>query len=346
MSLPASSGPDRLGSVASPVPGALVEWPAAFGRRFIVTVDVEEEFDWTGPLPERATVAATAALPPMHRRFVAAGVAPLYLVDHPVATDPQAIDRIGPLLDDAGTAIGAQLHPWVNPPFDRSADTRGFVGALPRALEAAKLDTLTAAITAAFGTAPIAYRAGRYGIGPNSFALLAERGYRIDTSMRARHDYRVQGGADFTAIGPAAFRAEPDGALIEMPLTTVYTGALARHGVRLHPLLGRVPRGRGLFARTGLLSRVPLSPEGTPLREAETAIEAALAAGERLLVFSFHSPSLVPGNTPYVRDAADLRRFHGWWDGVFEKLCAMGVSPVGQAEIVAAAGLSAPLPDR
>lgn len=346
MSAPASTGPERPGSVASPAPGAFVDWPAGFGQRFIVTVDVEEEFDWAGPLPERATVAATAALPAMHRRFVAAGVAPLYLVDHPVATDPQAIDRIGPLLGDAGTAIGAQLHPWVNPPFDRGADTRGFVGALSRALEAAKLDTLGTAIEAAFGTAPIAYRAGRYGIGPNSFALLAERGYRIDTSMRARHDYRAEGGVDFTAIGPATFRAGPADALIEMPLTTVYTGALARHGARLHPLLGRVPRGRGLFARTGLLSRVPLSPEGTPLREAEAAIDAALAAGERLLVFSFHSPSLVPGNTPYVRDTADLRRFHRWWDGVFAKLSAASVAPVGQAEIVAAAGLSAPPPGR
>ena len=34
-----------------------------------------------------------------------------------------------------------------------------------------------------------------------------------------------------------------------------------------------------------------------------------LREGQRIFNFTYHSPSLAPGNTPYVRDAADLRAF-------------------------------------
>ncbi|MGJ3626364.1 hypothetical protein AB5I41_04520 [Sphingomonas sp. MMS24-JH45] len=87
------------------------------GRRFLVTVDVEEEFDWSRPFSRtERSVAAIAALPAMHRRLVAAGVAPLYFVDHPVAADAPAAATVASLLADAGTTIGAQLHPGVTPP--------------------------------------------------------------------------------------------------------------------------------------------------------------------------------------------------------------------------------------
>ncbi|MGH2322789.1 hypothetical protein, partial [Enterococcus faecalis] len=80
--------------------------------------------------------------------------------------------------------------------------------------------------------------------------------------------------------------------------------------------LGRLPKGRGLAARMRLLSRVALTPEDMPLPDALEAIAVAAGEGVRVLNFSFHSPSLVPGHTPYVRDAADLGAFYGWWEAV------------------------------
>ena len=301
----------------------------------MVFVDTEEEFDWTLPISGAArSVAAIAALPAMHHRLVAAEAHPVYLVDHPVATDPRAVETIATLLGDGRSTVGTQLHPWVSPPF---SGEESFAGNLPRDLEAAKIDALTAAIRRAFGRSPIVYRAGRYGIGPNTFDLLAERGYRIDTSMRARFDYRSEGGVDFRATGDRAFRAGPAGRLIELPLTTVFTGALRRAGPRLHPMLGHVAHARGIFARTRLLSRVPLTPEGVPVAEALEAIRIALGEGGRLLTISFHSPSLVPGNTPYVRDAMDLRRFETWWDRVLDLLAREGVRATSPEEVVVAA---------
>ena len=319
----------------APAAGDLVAWPDSFGARFVVFVDTEEEFDWGQPLArENRSVSAVAALPAAQARFAASGVPLALMVDHPIATDPRAIDLIGPLLT-GGTAVGTQLHPWVNPPFDEAlTPANSFAGNLPRELEAAKLTALTDAITDAFGTRPTAYRAGRYGLGPASFDLLAAHGYRLDSSMRPGFDYASEGGPDFSALGNQAFRV---GGIVELPLTTVFTGAARSGGMKLYQAAGRIPKGRAVLARSGLFQRIPLTPEGIPVREALEAIRVALGEGVRVLSFAFHSPSLEPGHTPYVRDEADLRAFWLWWDKMLAELDRLGARAAGLDEVVAAA---------
>ena len=318
-----------------PTVGDLVAWPESFGTRFVVFVDTEEEFDWSKPLArENRSVATVAALPAAQARFAAAGVPLALMVDHPIATDPRAIDLIGPLLT-GGTAVGTQLHPWVNPPFDEAlTPANSFAGNLPRQLEEAKLVALTDAITAAFGTRPTAYRAGRYGLGPASFDLLAAHGYRLDSSMRPGFDYASEGGPDFSALGNHAFRI---GGIVELPLTTVFTGAARSGGIALYRSAGRIPKGRAVLARSGLLQRIPLTPEGIPAREALEAVRVAIGEGVRVLSFAFHSPSLAPGHTPYVKDKADLAAFWHWWDKMLAELDRLGAKAVGLDDAIAAA---------
>jgi hypothetical protein len=328
--------PFRLAPAA---PGAAIAWPDDFGTRFVVLVDTEEEFDWQAPLSRTAhSVSTTAALAEGHRFFASRGVPMTYLVDWPVVAAPAAVDTLRRAMADDGAVIGTQLHPWVNPPFDEPlTPANSYPGNLPPALEAAKLDRLTDAITAAFGQRPRVYRAGRYGIGPATVDLLAARGYRIDSSMRARYDYRAGNGPDFTGIDNHAFRVGLGGGLIELPLTTVFTGRARRGGVRLYRRLVRLPYALGAAARLGLLSRVALTPEDMPVDEVLEAIRMAVGDGVRLLNFSFHSPSLAPGHTPYVRDAADLARFFAWWEAVLALLDRLGVRAAGIDAIITAA---------
>lgn len=319
-----------------PPPGDPVRWPAAFGRRFTLFVDVEEEFDWRAPLDaaQRSTTAMRA-FPAAHRRFAKAGVGLTCMVDHPVATDVTAVAILREALADGRSAIGAQLHGWVTPPHDeRVSAFTSYAGNLPRALEAAKIAVLTDTLGAAFGARPLAFRAGRYGIGRDTLRLLAEAGYRLDSSVRPGYDYSADGGPDFTRVGNAAYRRA---GVVELPLTTIYTGAARRGGAGLYRLLGRVPHGRGAFARAGLLQRVALTPEDMPLKAALRAVEVAAASGESLLVFSFHSPSLAPGYTPYVRDRADLAAFWAWWAAVFDRLAALGIAHASLSDILTAA---------
>lgn len=332
--MPAGAG--RIDEPATPADHVRI--PAGLGRRFLVFVDTEEEFDWSRPR-RRDAIATTAirAMPAAHRRLAGFGIVPTYLVDHPVAECPEAIAALRPLLEADECAIGTQLHPWVNPPFDEELTTaNSFTGNLPAALERAKLHALTDRIARAFGRRPTIYRAGRYGIGPNSARLLEEAGYRMDSSVRPLFDYSAEGGPDFSERTMAPSWAGPGRLLIELPLTVALTGRARKLGAEAYAAAGRVPRLRGLLARSGLLQRVALTPEGTPLSDALRLVRALAESDARLLSISFHSPSVVPGHTPYVRDADDLRRFWGWWDGVLDCLAAERFEPIAADALIAA----------
>lgn len=321
-----------------PDSAALIAWPDTFGQRFTIMVDTEEEFDWSRPFTRDGYATdAAVALPDAHRRFADWGAPLTFMVDYPIASDPRAVAVLAPLVADGRSAIGTQLHPWVSPPFDEEVNAiNSFAGNLPPELEAAKIVALTRLIAAQFGRTPLSYRSGRYGIGPSTFATLAALGYRIDSSMRARYNYAASGGPDFSRIGNAAFWGGPGGAVAELPLTTVFIGAMRGWGGRLAPVLRNRQGARALLARTGMLQSIALTPEDMPLSLALEAVRRAVGDGERLLNFSFHSPSLVPGKTCYVRDAADLKRFYAWWEGVFALLARLGVRAAGEGDLIAA----------
>ena len=140
---------------------------------------------------------------------------------------------------------------------------------------------------------------------------------------------------DFSAIDAHGFRRE---GMVELPLTSVYTGLLRRGGAGLYRRAGRWPRGHGILARAGLLNRIPLTPEGVGITDALAGIDRALDDDVRLLTFSFHSPTLEPGHTPYVRDARDRAMFDRWWDKVFERLARHGVTATTIDEILSVTG--------
>lgn len=327
-----------------PPAAAVAPVPDTLGRRFLLFVDTEEEFDWGAPFRREASVAAMAALPEAHRRFAAAGIMPTYLATYPVVDDPSSAAILRRIVEAGEGEVGSQLHPWVTPPFDEPlSQAASFAGNLSPTLEGAKLERLTARIEDAIGVRPRTYRAGRYGVGPATARLLAEAGYRLDVSVRPGFSYAREGGPDFTGFDARPFRV---GGLLALPLGVGWTGLARVFGPALHPWLARVPGGEGLASRVGLVARVPLTPEGTGAGEAIRAVDALLGAGVRLLSFSFHSPSLVVGCTPYVRSDEDLARFWRWWDRVLDALARRGVAPLDAGTLVSSLDGSLPAAKR
>jgi hypothetical protein len=327
-----------------PHPSAYVKLPEAFGRRFMVFCDTEEEFDWSKP-HNRESRATThmKTLPVAQERLRSYGAHPIYLIDHPIATDPRSVEILRPLQDSGDCGIGTQLHPWVNPPFEEEVNrTNSFAGNLPPSLERAKLECLTDTIEEAFGRRPVVYRAGRYGVGPSTAGFLADLGYKLDVSVRAMFNYSSERGPDFSRIDPVPYRVG-DGPLLEVPLSSAYLGLLRGMGHSLYRAAAKVPRGPGVLVRTGLLNRVSLTPEGFPLHEALQAIEQMLEDGIQLFSISFHSPSWEPGHTPFVRDEADLAAFYAWWDGVLGLLTRRGVTSASLDDMLEAAKGARPL---
>lgn len=280
-----------------------------------IVVDAEEEFHWGRPVSAQNNATTSIRHQKRaHEIFSCYGAAPTYLVTYPIASDPGACGVLREYLADGRCDIGAQLHPWVTPPFDGTTDERlSFPGNLPAATEREKLHRLTAAVRDSFDIQPTAYKAGRYGLGPATAGLLEDEGFLVDTSLIPRTSYAGLGGPNFAAVDYGPFWFGVRRRLLELPVTRALIGLLSHQAPSLYALAERRTFRRiqaaGLLARSGLLERITLSPEGSDLSAMCRLTRTLLARGERILTLSYHSPSLQPGNTPYVRNHRDLAVF-------------------------------------
>ena len=278
-----------------------------------IVVDTEEEFDWTLPFAREnvstRSIPAQAQAQAIYARF---GAVPTYVVDYPVASDPAAVEYLGGLLARGQAEIGAHLHPWVTPPHEEEVtQLNSYHCNLPPALERAKIEALTHLIERGFGARPSVFKAGRYGFGPRTAEALVALGYTIDCSYVPHVSFAADGGPDFRGVPDQPFWLQ-DG-LLEVPLTSGFFGAAAGAGPPLAALFDseRAARLRlpGLLARTGLVARSALTPEGVSAGEQIALIKSLMRRGHTFFTLTYHSPSLAPGNTPYVRNEADLAAF-------------------------------------
>lgn len=285
----------------------------------LVVVDTEGEFAWDQPFDRNAIgITSIARQPLMHERvFDQFGIVPTYMVDWPVATTPAAVQTLRGLLDAGRCEIGAHLHPWVSPPYEEAlSDFNSYGGNLPRQLEFDKLRLLTDAIGQGFGRLPRAFKAGRYGLGPHTAESIAALGYEVDASVVPYSAFTADGGPDFRGFDEHPYWFRAGGCeLLELPVTTGYCGWLRGVGNRLYDLTQRRWAKRlrvgGVLARSRAIERVRLSPEVSSASEMRRLTGALLADGCQVFSLTYHSPSLMPGHTPYVRSAGELERLIG-----------------------------------
>jgi hypothetical protein len=279
-----------------------------------IVVDTEEEFDWERPFArESRSTTSIPAQARAHEVYDAYGVVPTYVIDHPVATDPIAVAFLRGLKEEGKAEIGAHLHPWVTPPHEEEVTTfNSYHCNLPARLERAKIVELTEAIAAGFGERPSVFKAGRYGFGESTCRVLIELGYRIDCSYVPHMSFAADGGPSYYRTPDQPFWLDRAAGLMEMPLTSGFIGRLAPLGTLAAPLLASPAAKRlhipGILGRLGL-QRSRLSPEGVPAEEQCRLLDNMVRRGRRFFTLTYHSPSLAPGHTPYVRNEADVRGF-------------------------------------
>ena len=102
---------------------------------------------------------------------------------------------------------------------------------------------------------------------------------------------------------------------------------------QLHSFANRVEWSRlpAVLARTRAVDRLMLSPEGYTTDEHRLLVKHLLAKGVRHFTWSFHSPSVVPGFSPYVSSELELRKFldsfKQFFDFFFGELGGVAVTP-------------------
>lgn len=172
--------------------------------------------------------------------------------------------------------------------------------------------------------------AGRYGLGADTLGLLTQNGFLVDVSIAASMDFATDGGPDYSQLGPEPFWPFERGGLLCMPVSGARIGHLAdmadSHTINRFARsdFGQKFYAPALLSRIGALDLVRLTPEGYGLRDMIRLTETLWARGQRCFVLNFHSPSVEPGNTPYVRSDRDLfdflerlREYLAWFTGPF-----------------------------
>ena len=277
----------------------------------LVVIDTEEEFDWTKPF-DRAerNVTHMRELGRLQSVFDECGVRPVYVIDHPIATGEESLAALRPIHAAGRCEIGAHLHPWVSPPFDEEVNARNsYPGNLPRALERAKLDELARVIERGFGARPRSYKAGRYGFGPNTASILAELGFEVDLSWCPAFDLGADGGPDYARFDVHPAWLEAERRVLAIPTTGAFVGFVRDGAAGLYELATRPSLSwahlPGILSRIGALERLHLSPEGYSFEDNMRLTRSLLARGVRTFTFAVHSPSVLPGCTPYVQSVAE-----------------------------------------
>lgn len=283
--------------------------------QLFVIVDTEEEFDWAAPF-SRSNVSVTAIdevgrLQDVLRPYK---VKPTYVIDYPVAATPQSAQRLARYAAAGECEIGAHLHPWVNPPAtEELGRPTSYACNLGADLERQKIAALRDAIVANLNVTPRVYKAGRYGFGRTTAETLETLGFDVDVSVNPHMNYESDGGPSFEGFAPVPGFFGERRRLLEVPCTTAFVGAARRIGSSLHRAASaswlQPLKAVGVLARTGTLNKIMLSPEGSRYDEMVALTDTLVHDGVRTLSLTFHSPSLKPGCTRYVRTTAERDAF-------------------------------------
>lgn len=330
-----------------------------------VTIDVEED-NW-GFGSSQFTVENIRMVPRLQTLFSRYGLRPSYLVSYPVASCDWAVDILLEIHSRKECEIGAHLHPWNTPPLREDINERNsMLKNLPYELQSTKLKVLTDKIESAFGVRPRSFRAGRWGLGCDTIKALIENGYVVDSSVTPTISWAGCGnGPEFPDVKIKPYWLSTDGSsgaagsssIVEVPATIGFNRwpfefwqkvYLKLHNERLkflHPA--------GVAHRIGLLRKIWFSPEESSARDMIRLAKVMITNGAQILNCSFHSTSLLPGKSPFVRTAKELEDFYGRLEKIFQylsthtRLRSLTLSEVSrsfnESEILRDGGASAPV---
>jgi len=282
---------------------------AAGAPRMIITIDTEEQFDWSQMIGAGDhQVNDPADIDRFQQLCTAFGAAPLYFLTFPMMTDDNARSYFRSLVEAGAAETGLHLHQWNTPPDSgHHGEFYSYQTNLPVETYRAKMAELARIHETSIGRRARAHRAGRYGIGAGDYEILAGAGVEFDFSPSAAFNFAGARGPDFSTCSNHPFAIEPRRG--PMVYVTPVCGARAipftSHFLSQNKSApGLSPHKLNMFKR--LTAPMRLSPEGATLHDIKALTERLLKDETPVLTFTLHSTTLTPGATHYARTRQDV----------------------------------------
>jgi hypothetical protein len=289
--------------------------PNAARPSFIITVDTEGDNSWSHPT--QITTRNAGYLQRFQTLCESHGFRPTYLVNYEMAICPVFKEFGRDVLKRNVAEIGMHLHAWNSPPLiPLTADDFQFHPYLieyPGELIVAKVTQMTDLLEDTFGEKMVSHRAGRWAFNEEYARILAEHGYKVDSSVTPYYswkkypgDPRRRSGTDYYHFGDDAYFLDLEdisrpgrSTLLEVPVTiipVVGSGKL-RKTKFLSPVLrtlDKVVPPRWLRAR----------PDN--LKDLRCALQKANRENRHYIQYCLHSSELMPGGSPKFPEQAHI----------------------------------------
>ncbi|KMT64636.1 hypothetical protein XM47_13420 [Catenovulum maritimum] len=272
----------------------------------LLTIDMEESFDWDEPESSEHSSGEISGLKVFHSKCINRKITPLYLATYQILKNPVAVAFLRDAHKKNECEIGIHLHSWNTPP--KLDVEESFQCNLSLENEKLKLDSLVNQYIEVFGCKPLVHRAGRYGVDYSSFENLAALGIKIDLSPSAGFDFSCKGGPSFKTIDNKAKWGDETQNLLCVPVP--------------YSMFSRGPdliTKHFQFISKHIFSceAVRLSPEGNTASRMKILTKNLIKEQLDSLIVTVHSTSFEDGENPYSTGDGKVEKL---MDTLFEYL--------------------------
>ena len=290
--------------------------------KVFITIDTEED-TWDKYSTIHNPVDNIVHLPMLQDIFDRYGAVPTYLIDWPVIINNHSRHILQGLIDRGQCEIGTHCHPWNTPPFEEQLNNyNSMLCNLPYELIMKKITTLHSRIISELKITPVCFRAGRYGFDSMVAQSILKLGYQVDSSVSPFSNWTVYDGPDFSNALTHIYRFDPedilrpktDGCLLEAPPSIGFLQKNFRLSNSIRKWI--IKRPFSFFHLLRILDTLRiinfrwLSPELCSGSDMIRLSEYFINSGHNFLNMSFHSTSLLPGKSPFIRNQDQLDMFY------------------------------------
>lgn len=301
---------------------------------FAITLDteVDKSRDWSvsiGPTYEGIHKGVKEILQPLFKSY---GVSPVYFLSNEILADDDLSSVFSEFHINGSAELGTHLH------FDAAGPLcsgeisglklDGIQAQLTKEEERLALTWLTQKYENQFNSKPVSFRAGRYGLGENSIGLLAELGYRIDSSVTPGLVWNYQIGqrvltCDYRKAPTSPYECDSQNpatigssGILQIPITMQKSALSPKELLRL--AMGRKRRwvwARPRFAKKNEFLKMI---QQTAKRKNESDI----------IVMMFHNMEIIPGKSPYCTTQEDVNSYLDDLTFFIQQALKNGLTPI------------------
>lgn len=289
-------------------------------KSFIITIDTEGDNLWHYVKGAPVKTENVKFIPRFQKLCNKYGFKPVWLTNYEIITSNEYVNYIKEPLAKGQCEVGIHVHAWNNPPlYDLKSQYHGnpYLIEYPDDVMRAKFKTTYDLIQERLGVQVKSHRSGRWAMDERYFRMLEEFGVTCDCSYTPGVSWTTSEGE--TVPGGSDYRNVPKGAhmignVLELPATVRrYRHYLS--GGSLKHLLRTMLKGGAIWFRPALSSLADM-------KKLMNDVDAE--SGNDYLQFMIHSSELMPGGSPYFKDAAAIHKMYDTMEQVFAYVRELG----------------------